>query len=141
MPSELTLLLGTTPTVSYGKGEVYRRVAGRPDVKGRTGIWLYSTEGHSPSGLLADHLALIERLIAPSRPGSETRRPLEPLMTLMARSGLSARVSCFWTGLATDQEPVVPASFRKLVEPISAEIETDFERDFAVPHQAKVAVG
>src|SRR5215831_1989537 len=59
VPDQVTKLLGIEPTLPYAKGEHY----GRRHLKGRTGVWLLSTDGVVKRNSLKDHVGWLLPLL------------------------------------------------------------------------------
>lgn len=123
-PDRITALLGVQPTNAYRKGEVYLRSRGR-EARGRTGLWLLSSEPHMKSIELNDHLIYLRNVLFP--PDGESL--IEPLCSLMQEKDIEAEVSCFWYGEHGAQPPVIPEAIRAAFALIGATIELDFDTD------------
>src|SRR5271170_2244845 len=54
-PGRLTEILGVAATTAYRKGEVFKRSRGE-EARGRTGVWVLSSDGRVPDPDLASHL-------------------------------------------------------------------------------------
>jgi hypothetical protein len=123
-PALLTEMLNTAPTTAYRKGEIYKRSRGR-EVRGRTGVWLLSSEGRVDSLDLNDHIKYLLDIIFPS--GSDDR--LKPLQHIVREDGVEADIGCFWHGEHGARPPVITDDIRARLARIPAEIETDFDTD------------
>ncbi len=124
-PERVTAIIGTTPTLSYRKGETYFTGPSGQTATGRTGVWYLSTRRVVSSDQLADHLDHLVMLITP-RTGPDH---VPALRELIARDGLEADISCFWHGTVGAMPPNIPAGIRKAIERLGATIETDFDTD------------
>jgi hypothetical protein len=128
-PAELTSLLGQKPTLSYRKGATYRPGPRSPGLIGKTGVWYFSTRRATQSRCFEDHLDLISRVLAddPSRWLGDPK--LLEVRRIVEDQSLKTEVSCFWHGIARAKAPSIPAKFRKLVQRIHGQIETDFDTE------------
>ena len=125
-PAEITLVLGTPPTIAYRKGEAYRRSRdGSKEARGRSGLWLLSTKEHVEGADLDRHLSYLLGVLFPA--GGEEK--IERLRTLMKTRGITADVACFWYGKAGAQPPIIPKQVRDAFARLPARIETDFDTD------------
>jgi hypothetical protein len=123
-PGRITDILGAPPKTAYRKGEIYRRSRGH-EVRGRTGLWLLSSNGAVDSADLNEHLTYLLAILFPAN-GEEL---VERLRTLMEDNGLEADVSCFWYGEHGARPPVVSEEVRAAFARLPATIETDFDTD------------
>lgn len=123
-PDRVSAVLGTTPTLAYRKGEIYKRSRGH-DIRGRSGLWLLSTRRRFESVELDDHFAQLLEVLFPAGSTHLT----EPLRALMREDGLEADVTCFWYGEHGAAPPVIPEATRAAFARIGATIETDFQTD------------
>jgi hypothetical protein len=122
-PDEISRVVKEQPTKTYRKGETYRFGPYGPDVTGRTGVWYFSTRQKILSKDLADHLNVLERLVAPF--GDQDSR-LKELRDIMERKNLQAHVTFFWRGPRGTQHPsAATAALRRL----PADIEPDFANE------------
>lgn len=123
-PGRISAILGTVPTLAYRKGEVFKRSRGH-ELRGRTGLWLFSTRHGFDHDVLADHLRqLLQFLRSDCGQGR-----VNALRELMAEDGLEADVSCFWYGEHGATPPAIPEEIRAAFAQIGATIETDFDTD------------
>jgi hypothetical protein len=124
VPGQVTEILGTKPTRQHAKGEVYSRGphTSRP-LKGRTGVWLLTTEHAVDSNRLDDHLEWLLTHVAFN----------QELKRFIAENALHAAVSCFWHGPVGARPPVVPPVAREMIAAIPAELEEDFDTDDESP--------
>jgi hypothetical protein len=125
-PDEISRVVKEQPTKAYRKGETYRSGPYGPDVTGRTGVWYFSTRGKIPSEDLADHLNVLERLVAPF--GDQDSR-LKELRDMMERRNLQAHVTFFWRGPPGTQYPSVPSAATTALRRLRADIEPDFANE------------
>lgn len=123
-PERLTEILRTAARTAYRKGEVYKRFRGH-EARGRTGLWLVSSEDKIDSLDLNDHLEYLLSIVFPS--GGEDR--LAALHRLMQEQGLEADVPCFWHGKPGAAEPAIRADILARFAQLPAEIEPDFDTD------------
>lgn len=123
-PARVTEALKTAPTIAYRKGEVYKRSRGR-EARGRTGVWLLSSENHVLSSDLNDHLDYLLKIVFPDC--NEDR--LTALRDPMRDYGLEADVSCFWHGERGARPPVIRDDIRDRLARIPAEFELDLDTD------------
>jgi uncharacterized protein DUF4279 len=123
-PNGVTEILDTTPTLAYRKGEVFKQ-SRRQEIRGRTGLWLASSEGHVDSKDLNDHLHYLLAIVFPG--GGEDK--LSRLRALMNEWGVAADATCFWYGERGARQPVIRADIRERFAKLPAAIETDFDTD------------
>jgi hypothetical protein len=123
-PSELTTILGTSPTTAYRKGEVYKHSRGH-QARSRTGLWLLSTERHLAAPDLDSHLRYLLAILYPG--GAEDK--IACLSELMRAQQIEADVSCFWYGKAEAAPPVIGEDIRSMLARLPAKIEADFQTD------------
>src|SRR5262249_49824117 len=124
VPDQVTKLLGIKPTLAYAKGEHYelrprsKELGPRTHLKGRTGVWLLSTDGVVKSNSLKDHVGwLLERV------------RIRALPDFLKKNGLHAVLTCFWHGPSGVSAPIIPADLRRMLEMLHIQLETDFETD------------
>lgn len=131
VPDQLTALLRIKPTTAYSKGQFYNSGPHGGTLKGRTGVWLLSTDGVVESSRLVDHINWILNVIEPH---------LAQLGQYMSQNSLHAVMSCFWHGPQGAHAPFVPKDIRNVIEKIPAKVEEDFDTDdgLAVPVKAHV---
>ena len=122
-PREISAVLPVAPTRAHRKGEEF--VAGKPAGKlhGRTGIWFLATDKLVPSDDLGDHLAFVQNLLYP-KPSDPDR--ILKLRDILGRAHSHAHLTCFWHGDPGEAAPQIPERFRAAIEPLAADIETDF---------------
>jgi len=123
-PCEISSILSVAPTRAYRKGEEYFAGPRTGMVKGRTGIWLLSTDELVDSPDLDQHISYLVKLIFED----DRDRPAR-LQQLIVDRGLKAHVSCFWHGKAGAPAPKIPAFVINAFEHLPAAIETDFDTD------------
>lgn len=148
-PSEITRLLRIKPTLAYAKDQDY--VAGRESGtrKGRTGVWLVSTDRGIESDRLEDHIEVLLYMLFPSLFAFRTlrlhSRPVQRFPTIfgliehetkirylrhvMKEKGLTASVSLFWHGKGNTRPPSVPRAITTLFRHVPIAVETDFAND------------
>jgi hypothetical protein len=125
-PDEISRIIKEQPTKANRKGQTYRSGAHGPVVTGRTGIWYFSTRRKVTSKDVADHLSLLDRLVAPF--GDEDNR-LKDLREVMERRNLRAHVTLFWRGPSGAQHPSVPSVSTAALRRLPADIEPDFANE------------
>ncbi|HEX6443407.1 MAG TPA: DUF4279 domain-containing protein [Stellaceae bacterium] len=123
-PGWISDLLGVQPETAYRKREVYKRSRGH-EVRGRTGLWLLSSERQIDSTDLNDHLAYLLGILFPAEKPDLPRS----LRALMQKEALDADVSCFWYGERGATPPEILEEIRAGFGQIGATIETDFDTD------------
>ena len=123
-PTGITEILHTTPTVAYRKGEVFKKSMGQ-EIRGRTGLWLASSEGRVHSKDLNDHLIYLLTIVFPG----DAEDKLNRLRALMNERGVEADATCFWYGERGARPPVIRADIRERLAKLPAAIETDFDTD------------
>ncbi len=123
-PNRITTVLNIAPTVAYRKGEIYKRSRGH-EVRGRTGLWLLSSEGRTCSSDLNEHIEYLLNTIFPD--GADAK--LEALREVMREDGLEVDIGCFWHGEHGARPPVIRDDIRARLARIPAEIESDFDTD------------
>jgi len=123
-PDRVTAILDAAPTTAYRKGEVFKQ-SGDHKARGRTGLWLLSSEPHAASADLDAHLRYLLAILFP--PNSEER--IQRLRDLMREDRLEADVNCFWYGRAGAEFPMIGEDVRAAFASLPATIETDFHTD------------
>ena len=94
-------------------------------MRGRTGLWLLSSDGRLASQDLNDHLEYLIELVFPMA----TSGACSAYRILMRDHGLEADVPCFWHGERGARPPVIREDIRDRLARIPAEIELDFDTD------------
>jgi hypothetical protein len=122
-PDEISRTLNEQPTRAYRKGQTYRSGPHGPEVIGKTGVWYFSTRRKIQSKDLADHLGVLERLVAPF--GDQDHR-LKEIRAIMQRENLQAHVTCFWRGSPGAEKPSIPSIAIAGLRRLPADIEPDF---------------
>jgi hypothetical protein len=122
-PGEISAVLPVTPTRMHRKGEEFFAGPHAGRLRGRTGIWFLSTDKIVSSEDLRDHLHFVEHLFYPE-PDDNSR--ITALKAVLARAHALAHVTCFWRGDPGKAAPEFPRSFSVAIEPLAADIETDF---------------
>ncbi len=125
-PDEISRVIREQPTKAYRKGQTYRSGPHGPDVTGRTGVWYYSTKRKTMSKDLADHLNMLERLVAPF--GDQGAR-LNELRDIMGNRNLQAHVTFFWRGPPGAQHPSIPPIATATLRRLPADIEPDVDTE------------
>ena len=122
-PRDISAVLPVTPTRAHRKGEEF--VAGERGGKlhGRTGIWFLATDGLVHSDNLGDHLRFVQKLLYPA-PIDSSR--ITKLRDILGRAHSHAHITCFWHGDPGEPAPQIPDRFKSAIEPLAADIETDF---------------
>jgi hypothetical protein len=120
-PDQITSILHAAPTMAYRKGEPYKR-SGHNIARGRTGLWLLSSEKTVHSSDLNDHLAYLILILFPDNSGER----LEQIHKLMRAGDVEADVGCFWLGNSGTQRPVISRSIKDAFRKVPASIEKDF---------------
>jgi hypothetical protein len=120
-PGRVTEILHTKPTTAYHKGEVYKRDRRGNEARGRTGLWLLSSEGHVQSSDVNDHLRYLIGVLFPDRSTSKHLRDL-------LRDGyIEVDVPVFWHGTRGQHSPVISDDVRQAFRRLPAKIEEDFD--------------
>ena len=123
-PERVTDILCSSPDTAYRKGEVYKRVR-EHEVRGKTGLWLVSSEHRVDSLDLNDHLEYLLAIVFPN--SGEDR--LARLHELMREQEIEADVPCFWHGRHGSAAPRVRPDIVRRFALLPAEIEPDFDAD------------
>jgi Domain of unknown function (DUF4279) len=123
-PGRITQILTKAPTLAYRKGEIFKKSRGH-EIRGRTGLWLASSEAHVSSKDLNEHLEYLLTIVFPENDEDELIR----LRALMLEVGIEADASCFWYGERGARAPVIRDDIRERFARIPAEIEEDFDTD------------
>jgi uncharacterized protein DUF4279 len=122
-PRDISAILRIEPTRAHRKGEEFFAGEHAGSLRGRTGIWFLATDKLVESDDLADHLRFVEDLLYPE-PG-ENRR-ISKLREVLERTHSRTHVTCFWRGDPGEPAPPIPARFKSAIEPLAADVETDF---------------
>jgi hypothetical protein len=151
-PNEITELLKIVPTMAYKKNEPYFVGKRTGTLKGKTGVWLFSTNRGIQSTNFYDHLNAVVALLAldhfegllkeASNPKPRSshikiaplpqfllRGRLKSLHALLEQKTLTASISCFWYGTPGAQPPSVHRLISSLLKLVPITIETDFDTD------------
>ena len=122
-PQEISAILPVAPTRAHRKGEEF--VAGQHagKLRGRTGIWFLATDRLVSGDDLGDHLAFVQKLLYP-QPSDNSL--VMRLRDVLGRARSEAHITCFWRGDRKETAPQIPDRFKSAVEPLAADIETDF---------------
>lgn len=137
-PGQITEALHARPTLAYRKGEPYPIGSGRKRI-GKTGLWIFSTDGLFPPHEVSTHLAAIAGLIAgdPKRPTADKKFRL--IRQIVEEQSLSPVVTIFWHGPHGATPPVIRSTFRNLITMIHGEVEEDFDVDGGEPSERLLA--
>ncbi len=122
-PAEISAVLPIKPTRAHRKGEEFFAGPRAGNLRGRTGMWFLATDKLVPSDDLQDHLVFLERLLYPAP--DDSSRSVE-LRAILERTHSHAHITCFWRGATGEPSPPILESLKSAVEPLSADIETDF---------------
>lgn len=122
-PDEISAVLPVKLTRAHRKGEEFFAGARSGNLRGRTGIWFLATDKLVLSDDLRDHLRFVKELLYPT-PDDDRRIVL--LRDILSRRQSHAHLTCFWRGDPGEPAPKIPARFKSALEPLAADIETDF---------------
>lgn len=122
-PRDISAILPVEPTRAHRKGEQFFAGEHAGKLHGRTGIWFLATDKLVDSDDLADHLALIQKLLHPT--ARDTQRIVQ-LRDVLDRTHSHASVTCFWRGDRGEEAPRIPTEFESAIKPLAADIESDF---------------
>jgi hypothetical protein len=86
-------------------------------------MWFLATNKLVPGDDLQDHLAFVQKLLSPT-PGDIDR--IGKLGDILKRTHSGAQVTCFWRGDPGEPAARIPAGFKSAIQPLAADIETDF---------------
>lgn len=128
-PDQVTSILHAVPTTAYRKGEPYKR-SGRNIARGRTGLWLLSSEKAVHSSNLNDHLLYLVKILFPD----DSNERVEQLHKLMSSGDVEADVGCFWLG--SEARPIIAKSIKDALKKVPIHI----EKDFHITEDAELAV-
>ncbi len=122
-PAAITQIIGFNPTLSYKKDETYHLSNAERAYRGRTGVWLFSTERLALSNTVIDHLDYLLALLSPN---------VERLSEKVTQNNLHVDISVFWHG-PKNKLPIVSEfitdSFNDLLRQIPAELVLDIGSD------------
>ena len=122
-PREISAILPVKPTRAHRKGEEFFAGEHAGNLRGRTGIWILATDKLVHSDELGDHLQFVQKLLYRD-PSDDSR--ITKLRDILGRTDSRAHVTCFWHGDPGETAPQIPAQFKSAIEPLAADIETDF---------------
>ena len=122
-PEAISAILPVEPTRAHRKGEEFAAGTHAGKLRGRTGMWFLATDKLVPGDDLEDHLRFVQKLLYPA-PGDDSR--MTKLRTILEHSHVRAHLTCFWRGDPGETAPTIPPRFKSLIEPLAADIETDF---------------
>ncbi len=125
-PDEISAVLPVKPTRAHRKGEAFFAGSSAGNLRGRTGMWFLATDKFVPSEDLHHHLAFVQKLLSPTP--SDTGR-IAKLREILKRTQSRAHITCFWRGQPGEPAPQIPAGFKSAIQPLAADIETDFAFD------------
>jgi hypothetical protein len=138
-PGEITHLLGVPPSVAYRRGESYFAGERTGKLRGKTGLWMLSTDKGVKGNNLHDHfVALLTILGFDHLQTLPNEKPLSQfplhgrllsLHDLLKARKLTASVTCFWHGVAGARPPAISRDMRSLFSLVPIAIETDFAVD------------
>jgi len=120
-PHDISAILPVEPTRAHRKGEEFFAGEHAGNLRGRTGIWFLATDKLVDSDALADHLSFVQKLLSPA--ADDTRAKLRDVLD---RTHSRAHITCFWRGDPGETAPQLPVHFRSALEPLAADLETDF---------------
>jgi len=142
IPDEITEIFGLLPSLSYRKDEEYRLDKSDSPIKGKTGVWYFSTDKIISSNRASDHLVFLLGLLCPEGTlwgslfpvapstqsvGKKTLIKLGQLQKTLHKRELKAAVTIFWHGIGGARPPTIPRVVSSLFREIPIEVETDFE--------------
>jgi hypothetical protein len=122
-PGEISTILPVKPTRAHRKGEVFFPGPHAGKLRGRTGIWFLATDNLVRSEDLGDHLQFVYQLLYP-KPNDAGR--IAKLVDILRQAHAHAHITCFWHGDPGENAPQIPDRFKSAIEPVGADIETDF---------------
>ena len=122
-PRKISAILPVEPTRAHRKGEEFLAGPKAGKLHGRTGIWFLATDQLVGSDDLGDHLRFVQDLLY-SETGDDRR--IVHLREILERTHSRAHITCFWCGDPGETAPQIPAHFRSVIDPLAADIETDF---------------
>jgi hypothetical protein len=122
-PRKISAILPVKPTRAHRKGEEFFAGPNAGKLHGRTGIWFLATDKLVDSNDLGDHLQYVETLLYPE-PGDHRR--ITKLRDILGRAHSRTHITCFWRGDPDETAPQIPTQFKSAIQPLAADIETDF---------------
>jgi hypothetical protein len=128
-PAEISAVLPVHPTRAHRKDEVFHAGKRAGELRGRTGLWFFDTDGIVQSDHLLPHLTVIHDLLWPAGPVRNAR--VMALRDVLRHSGAHAQITAFWRGPAGYTQPIIPDTLRRLAAELGADIETDFATEEA----------
>ena len=126
-PAEISAILPVEPTRAHRKGEEFFAGAHAGKLRGRTGMWFLATDKFVRGDNLRNHLAFVQKLLYPAQ--GDCRR-IAKLGNILRRTHSRAHITCFWRGEPGEPAPEIPDRFTSAIEPLAADIETDFVAAF-----------
>jgi hypothetical protein len=127
-PHQITELLRVEPTLAYRKGESYR-IGPRRKRVGKTGLWIFSTDGLFPQHEVRAHVDAITELVANDSRHPARDKKLQVLREIVEERALSPLVTIFWHGPQGTPAPMIDPAFRDLIARIHGQVEEDFDVD------------
>lgn len=128
-PSLIGDILCVRPTLSYHKGELFLVGEARRERVGRTGLWLFNTEGRAEACDLNQHIDLLVKVIFLDDGGRPDLQKAVALRRLVDSQNVDMRVSLFWHGSDADEEPKIKKSFYDVIGWVGGRVESDFDRE------------
>lgn len=126
-PDDVTKILRMVPTFFYKKGEAYDAGKRTGLLIGKTGLWIFSTDGIVASDILYHHINHILGILIPGR---QDAGPLVHLHLLLSKNkDFRAELRCFWHGCRGAKRPSVPKLATEIMKLIPANVELDFGTD------------
>lgn len=122
-PREISAILPVNPTRAHRKGEEFFAGPNAGTLRGRTGIWFLATDKLVPGDDLPAHFEFIQKLLYPE---PHDARRINELRQVLERAYSRAHITCFWRGDPGETAPQIPDRFKSALEPLAADIETDF---------------
>ncbi len=122
-PDDISAILPIEPTRAHRKGEEFFAGPHAGYRTGRAGVWFLATDRIVASDDLCDHLRFLQQLLRPA-PDDDSR--ITKLRAVLQDDHARAHITCFWRGDPGEKAPQIPPRFKSAIEPLSADIETDF---------------
>ena len=124
-PDEISAILPVKPTRAYRKGEAFFAGPRTGNLPGRTGMWFLATDKLVPSDDLKDHRAFVQKLLLSPTPGDTSR--IAKLRAVLRPHALPRPNHLLLARRARrDPAPQIPDRFKSTIQPLAADIETDF---------------
>jgi hypothetical protein len=122
-PREISAILPVKPTRAHRKGEEFFTGPHAGTLRGRTGMSFLATDKLVDNDDLREHLKFVHELLYP-KPRDHSR--ITQLRDALKRAHSRARITYFWHGEPGETVPQIPAQCKSAIEPLVADIETDF---------------